>query len=106
MGIYEYNNSAGSKLSTHNFYINILVSFGFFAFVSWVSWVFIGVWKAFLILVKVNFFENKVDVFISLSFLSILIHQMFENTIVNTFSPLALFFMMLIALVINRGKSF
>lgn len=106
VGIYEYINSAGSKLSTHNVYINILVSFGFFAFFSWVSWVFIGVWKAFLILVKVNFFENKVDVFISLSFLSILIHQMFENTIVNTFSPLALFFMMLIALVINRGKSF
>lgn len=96
VGVYEYGVSG---LSAHNVYINKLASQGVITATLWFLWLLYGLYWA---LKKYVVKQNISSVVISSSFIAILIHQIFENTISDTYSPLTLFLLVIYAVLINE----
>jgi len=106
VGDYKYITKIGIGLSAHNVYLNKLASEGIFSFLFWFFSILIGIYFFFSKYIFINS-KYKIDVFLVCSFMGILIHQFFENTIVNTYSPFAVFFIMLLIFISsNRNLSF
>lgn len=103
VGLYGYINVNGVQLSAHNVYYNMLASTGIFSFLAWLLVILIGFFKSIKNFIELKFNRNKNLIFISIAFICILIHQFFENTVVNISSPLTLFFLLLISILILKN---
>ena len=90
VGSYSYN-VGGASLSAHNVYIQQLVSGGILAFIFWFGLIlyFIKI-SVFNILTKKFNKQNNKNLFLSILFIAILIHQLFEATIISAFHPMTL----------------
>lgn len=103
VGDYRYMETNGVKLSAHNVYIHKLASEGIFSSFFWFSSIMVGIYyffKKYLLFT----FKSKVDIFLICSFLGIVVHQFFENTIASTVTSFAVFFIMLLILISSNKK--
>lgn len=98
VGNYRHVLANGVELSAHNVYIQKLASQGVLSTIFWYSWLVYG----FYLSLKIYFqTKDKMNVLLSSFFISILVHQVFESTISNSFSILTLFLMVVYALIVN-----
>lgn len=98
VGEYKYYTPAGAELSAHNAYIHKLASQGIIVSTLWFLWLFYGLFCALRQYTKKN---TIISVVIAASYIAILIHQFFENTITNTYAPITVFLMLMYSLLIN-----
>lgn len=103
VGDYKYITKIGASLSAHNVYLNKLASEGIFSFFFWFSAILIGIYFFFRKYIFISS-KNKIDIFLVCSFMGILVHQIFENTIANTYTPFAVFFIMLLIVISSNKK--
>ncbi|MFK3871710.1 O-antigen ligase family protein [Pseudoalteromonas rhizosphaerae] len=99
VGYYNYVNEWGVELSAHNAYIQRFASDGFFVFMLFISFLLFTLLRGVKIILFRRFTDNPILIIFSVSFISLLIHQFFENIINNPFSPVTLFIFLIIGFI-------
>jgi len=101
---YEYINTTGYAVGTHNVYIHFLVNIGIIGTFFWALWILYGLLYA----VKAYISSKKsqsYQIIIASSIIAILIHQTVEATIYAPFSLLTVYFFMLVCYILNRYRN-
>lgn len=101
-GYYMYYTPSG-YVTTHNVYLQLLVSQGIFAFLFWTLFLSNFVFFAIKNVALTKIRNNPVAVIASICFLAILVHQFFETMIIGSWGPLVLFMFVLMNLIVNVG---
>lgn len=104
VGSYSYS-EGGVSFSAHNVYLQQLVSNGVLAFILWFGLILYFIKVAFLNILTKNFDEkNNQKIFLSALYIAILIHQLFETTIINVFHPMTLLMFAIMFTLIKKCK--